>query len=492
MSSGKTLERATVLKGWTQDVTDLVSAARPELLKTWDLSVSKLTRADISRKLGKIGSCGGLLELRAGLDRETGEVSDPVLHNADFCGQFAVCPMCAARLQARRQAALRDPIMEFSRRFQYAYFVTATITDGPDLRERLNHLVESWQGFRRMGQKRKNGRSSGEWGKVRAALAHVEIKRGAGSQEWHPHAHALVFTDEPFDYRTWQPEALAQGKKIPIRPVEFAGRLVASSKISREWLRASGDSMGLDVRPLGPRKGDRAKGWDRAESIWRQAKEVLKYATKFNSAPAADQAALLGPDYVTVMDVAWGRRLFNSYGAFRGLAALENELVEPAELREGDRPLVYSMRWDRGRRAYGQFRAESGPLFDNSDPITSARRLELVTKVNQVQGAYRGRRFRILRTRPYFIRRGRLEEWERWIDKNTKACHSAIWAVREDHRLGAGYTAAWISAREREDMERQAIAYWDRYPDPEIGLAESFIWVLNHPPPVPPPVFFDG
>lgn len=479
-----------MLKGWTQDVVDLVSAARPELLKTWDLSVSKLTRADISRKLGKIASCGGLLELRAGLDRETGEISDPVLHNADFCGQISVCPMCAARLQSRRQASLRDPIKEFSRRFQYAYFVTGTIADGADLRERLDHLVTSWQSFRRMGQKRARGRSRGEWGKVRAALAHVEIKRGSGSGAWHPHIHALVFTDTPFDYRTWQPDALSKGQKIPIRPVEFAGRLVASSKVSREWLRASGDSMGLDIRPLGPRKGDREKGWDRAESIWRQAKEVLKYATKFNSNPAANQAALLGPDYVTVMDVAWGRRLFNSYGAFRGLAALENEMVEPAELLEGERPLVYSMRWDRGRRAYGRFRAELGPLFENSDPIRSESRLELVTKVNQVQGSFRGRRYRILRTRPYFIRRGRLEEWERWIDANTRACHSAIWSVREDHRLGAGYSAAFMAAREREDAERATLAYWDLFPDAGRGLEEGFIHVLNHAP--PSSVFRDG
>lgn len=492
MSSGKTLERAATLKGWTQDVVDLVQAARPHLLDSWDLSVSKLTRADITRKLTKISSCGGLLELRAGLDRETGEVSDPKLHNADFCGQFAVCPMCAARLQARRQAALRDPIKEFARRFPFAYLVTGTIADGPNLRERLDHLVESWQGFRRMGQKRKTGRSSGEWGKVRAALAHVEIKRGAGSGAWHPHVHALVFTDEAFDYRTWRPEELAKGKKVPIRTVEFAGRQVASSKISREWLRASGDSMGLDIRPLGPRKGDKAKGWDKEESIWRQAREVLKYATKFNSKPDADQAALMGPDYVTVMDVAWGRRLFNSYGAFRGLAALDNELVEPMELQAGERPLVYSMRWERGARRYGRLQVESGPLFDNSDPITSARKLELVTEVNKVQGAYRGRRFRILRTRPYFIRRGRLEEWEQWIDKNTKECHSAIWAVREDHRLGPGYSAAWLSAREREDADRQALAYWDRYPDPDIGLVEGFRHVLNRPPPAPPPVFYDG
>lgn len=492
MSSGKTLERAATLKGWTQDVVELVQAARPRLLETWDLSVSKLTRADITRKLGKISSCGGLLELRAGLDRETGEVSDPKLHNADFCGQFAVCPMCAARLQARRQAALRDPIKDFARRFPFAYLVTGTIADGPDLRERLEHLIASWQSFRRMGQKRGAGRSRGEWGKVRAALAHVEIKRGAGSGAWHPHIHALVFTDTPFDYRTWRPEELAKGKKVPIRTVEFAGRQVASSKVSREWLRASGDSMGLDIRPLAARKGDKAKGWDLEESIWRQAREVLKYATKFNSKPAADQAALMGPDYVTVMDVAWGRRLFNSYGAFRGLAALEDELVDPAELAAGERPIIFSMRWDRGARQYGRMQEESGPLFDNSDPITSESRRELVTKVNRVQGAYRGRRFRILRTRPYFIRRGKLEDWERWIDANTAACHSAIWTVREDHRLGAGYTAAWLSACELEDQERQAIAYWDRYPDRDIGIAESFIHVLNRPPPAPPPVLFDG
>lgn len=482
MSTGKTVERAARLKGWNQDVTDLVAAARPELLQTWDLSVSKLTRADIGRKLGKVAACGGLLELRAGVDVETGEVGDPILHNADFCGQYSVCPMCAARLQSRRQATLRDPIMEYARRFPFAYFVTATVADGPDLRERLDHLVRSWQAFRRMGQKRAHGRSRGEWGKTRAALAHVEIKRGAGSGKWHPHIHALVFSETPFDYRTWQPDALARGEKIALRPVRFAGRDVASSKITREWLRATGDSMGLDVRALGPRKGDRAKGWDRAESIWHQAREVLKYATKFNTKPDADQAALLGPDYVTVMDVTYGRRLFNSYGAFRGLACLQNELVEPAELLEGQRPLVYSMRWDRGRRTYNRLRAEAGPLFENSDPIRSEGRRELVTKINRVQGEYRARRFRILATRPYFIRRGRLEEWERWIDRNTKACHAMIWEVRENHRVGDGnYWAAWMKAREEED--RVALAYWDRYPDPDIGFNEGFRHVLTHPPP---------
>lgn len=482
MTSGKTVERAERLKGWNQDVTDLVTQSAPDLLKTWDLSVSKLTRADIGRKLRKVASCGGLLEMRAPLDKETGEVGDLVLHNADFCGQYAVCPICAARIQSRRQASLREPIQAFARRYAFAYMVTATIQDGRDLRERLAHLVESWQAFRRMGQKRKTGRSAGEWGKVAAALAHVEIKRGAKSGEWHPHIHALVFSDDPFDYSVWDAAKLAAGEKVAKAPIEFQGRKVASSTISRQWLRASGDSMGIDVRPLRERKTDRAHGWDRAESVWRQAREVLKYATKFNGNPNADQAALYGPDYVTVMDVTYGRRLFNSYGGFRGLAALENELVEPCDLAAGETPIVYSMRWDRGRRKYGRLRAEAGPIFDNSDPIKGERRLELVTKVNQVQGEYRARRSRIVATRPYFMRRGKLEEWERWIDKNTKACHSAIWEVRENHRVGdLNYAAAWLQAR--IDEERFALAYWDRYPDKEIGVTESFIWVLNHPPP---------
>lgn len=298
----------------------------------------------------------------------------------------------------------------------------------------------------------------------------------------------MVFSDEPLDYRTFQPEALARGEKIPLRLVEFAGRKVASSKVTREWLRASGDSMGLDVRPLGIRKGDREKGIDRTESIWRQAREVLKYATKFNSAPAADQTALMGPDYVTVMDVTWGRRLFNSYGGFRGLAALNNEMVESLDLAAGARPVVYSMRWDKRARKYNRLRAEDGPLFENSDPIRSEKKIDLIRAVNRVQGAFRRRRYRILHARSYFARRGRLEEWESWIDKNTAACNSAIWEVRENHRMGdPNYFDAMMKAREDED--RLNLAFWDRYSDKEQGTIEGFRWILNHPPPPasPPP-----
>jgi len=368
--------------------------------------------------------------------------------------------------------------------------VTATVQDGEDLRERLNHLVESWQNFRRMGQKRPIKRKgvtvgykkgTGEFSKVCAALSHVEIKRGARSGKWHPHLHALVFTDSPFDYSTWKEEELKKGLKVPKAPIEFGGRQVASSRISRQWLKATGDSMGIDISPLRMRKSDRANGRTMSEAVWHQAREVLKYATKFNSKPDADQAALIGPDYVTVMDVAYCRRLFNSYGAFRGIAALENETVEPEELAQGQESAIYSMRWSREKRDYWALRPEENAVFDNSDPIRSEERLELITTVNQMQGEYRRRRTRIMETRPYFARNAKLEEWEKWVDKNTKECRAKIWEVRENHRVGDGNY--WASTmRSREEEAREVMAYWDRYPDKEAAVVESIRWVLEHPP----------
>lgn len=490
MTSENILTRAARLKGWNQDVTDVVKTTTADLLGTWDIKRSKLTRKDVFHKLEKVSSCGGVLELRSPVDRETGEMGELKLHNANFCCQYAICPICAARIQSRRQTSLKEPIQEFSKRYPFAYMVTATVKDGENLGERFGHLVQSWQKFRRMGQKRpikRKGvtvgyrRGSGEFGRVCAALSHVEIKRGARSGQWHPHLHALVFTDSPLDYSVWKDEELKRGEKVAKYPIDFGGKKVASSRISRQWLKASNDSMGIDVRPLRMRKTDKAHGRTLAEAVWHQAREVLKYATKFNSKPEADQAALMGPDYVTVMDVSYCRRLFNSYGAFRGLAALENEMVEPEDLLDVQESAVYSIRWNPEGRTYWDLRPEEKPLFDNSDPIRSEERRELITKVNRIQGHYRKRRTRLMSVRPWFARCDKLEEWERWVDKNTKECRARIWEERENYRMGdCNYWAATWKSREEEAHE--VLSYWDRYPDPEVGLVESFRWVILNPP----------
>jgi hypothetical protein len=426
------LERPANLKKWASDLVRIVEGQGPGLFDGFDFGPAALTRVDLTRILKKISGCGSVVELRAALDRGTGEMGDPVVHAANFCGQHSICPYCAGRVQDRRGARFREPIQAVAREYPFAYMVTATIPPCETWREDLSRLVKGWQAFRRMGQvrkrKKKDGtivykRSGGEWAKIGAGLAKIELKRGTGSGLPHCHYHALIFTKDLIDYRVWKPgqKHLPPRQREPMfrlpRPFKAGARFrpvaegwgvrdaltgwIPASKLTCEWFRATGGAVNFQVDPLKYRPEDKRAGKSYEESIFEQSREVLKYATKFDSRPELGAEKLFARDFVGIRDATYSRRLFVSYGDFRKVGGNDFEGGGP-HISEG--PAIFESRW-RGVM-YSDLVQRSRPIFPNSDktPAVTAR----LTELNRALGQARRMRSAVVGSKNHYRETGEL------------------------------------------------------------------------------------
>lgn len=482
-------------------------------------AVDPLTRAEIAAKLLKIQSCGNVVELRS-------KAAGPIhLHNYQKCGQTAVCPICAARAQAMRSKRYAGPITALAaacgrdgrnrieKRSKWpgfahddfsglnAYLLTATIRPAQSLRDGLKSLMGGWKAFRRMGQRRAKGRSKGEFGKVVAALAKIEIKRGSGSGLWHPHIHALVFTSEPLDYRTFA------GPQLFLDDVQAADELtgevpqVLLSKISFEWLEAT-KGQGYNIRCDNMRKfweqNHKPKGMDFVESVKKQSQEVLKYATKWNADPKSGTADFDGGDFVEVVRTTYCRRLFATYGQFRNLPGNDfvgNDSGETLSKFDNEPPAIFESRYIGG--AYSTPKQIPAALFADSDPMRPLipwdygnngeiicrenPRREYLRAVARINGAWRKRRGTVLRmrddrARQYDVRRG--VEW--LLNRAKAAARRDLFAVRGFLYLDMGppnefarRVQSRIAAKALADYEASQ-KYWD-------DITAAFMEVLQAP-----------
>lgn len=120
-------------------------------------------------------------------------------------------------------------------------------------------------------------RSRPLWKKaVTGGVSIIETKVGRGSGDWHCHFHVIV-----------------ESKFIP------------QARLSAEWLRITGDSHIVDIRPVGARIG--------------AVSYITKYITK-----AADHSIVMDPARLLEALTAFtGRRLVSTFGAWRGLKLME-------------------------------------------------------------------------------------------------------------------------------------------------------------------------
>lgn len=375
------------------------------------------TRRDLLERLENIASCASLLELRK---YDTGEI---VIHNANFCHNPVVCPVCSDRVSKRRRAIFSEPIRraasrfaveengerwksEFTAGYTGVYLATATIKSGPDLKERIDTLSNSMRKMRLYGQKRRAGRSGGEFSKVRAGLSNVEIKSGSGSGQWHVHAHYLLFTDGPLNYKlSGSPYQITRGN----------GEKMTVSKFNFEWYTATaGEGINFDLEPVQYKKmvhGRECK--DFAESITAQAQEVLKYSTVLSSKKGTD--VLTAAQYVELIQRRGNRRLFNTLGLLRAdkrnpdslttMTEREIKRREYIEAIDGKCYEIYSAQWLK--RKYGRIEKQEKQIFPNSDDINTIhgniRRKAFQAQTAIYQGEYRRERHAILRARVNFI-----------------------------------------------------------------------------------------
>lgn len=351
----------------------------PEELNAAPVSTSGLTRSDIQEKIRKIYQCANLLEFRPVYTTGADGVMEQrmKLHNATFCKAYTVCEICARRVQLSRWKRFREPIDNLVGKHPYVYHLTLTIEDRADLRERIDTLGTFFRAFVRAGQKRKAGRSLGEWGKVRAAIVGTESKRGENSMLWHSHKHALIFLDERLDFRVYDQDKMrglvrkyGRGRipkseldKAALMTVEKDGRRVAVSKLSAEWLSATqGQGISIHARRL---RGN----------VREVAKEVLKYPVKTSLRDKSD--------IPEIIDATYGRRMLSTHGELRGLEKDEYVDEETKKARE-----IWMAQWDRSKGEYGPLVSSRRPLCLIPDHVRAA----LWGKLGRTVGAYRKHR----------------------------------------------------------------------------------------------------
>lgn len=254
------------------------------------------------RLASSVEHCGEYL-----LFRHYFTIDEVRLHAAQFCKKHLLCPLCAIRRGAKAlQAYLpRYEVVRASRADLRPFLVTLTVKDGPELRERFRHLQRSQHELWKRRQRARGCSIDG----VEAAVWSYEVKRGAGSGQWHPHLHMVAMARE-------QPDAFL---------------------LAAEWRSITGDSFIVDVRPID--ELDPASGF----------LEVFKYALKFSDMEPADTVA--------AFQVLRGKRLVASAGLFRGIEIPEQLVDEPLD----DLPFVeYLFRWFGD--AYGLKRlSKAGP-----------------------------------------------------------------------------------------------------------------------------------
>lgn len=410
----------------------------------------RLTPSDLARDARQSAACGHELVIHRPVpDVSTGEVRAPYIHRGYYCQMPAVCPVCSRRVGDVRQARYAPHLAAAIDEGLHPYLLTFTLPSGPVLRDQLAQLRAALRVFqtrwrlpscpRRRAAALRRGRQAGEWQKVRAAGLKIEVKRGEGSGEWHVHAHALVFTRSRLDYRL-------------TREVVFRGRPVRASKLSAEWLEATGGAaMGIDAHPLyRDRKTGRRLTRDGMVSA---AREIMKYTSILDDRSTSD-------DWVDVRVGTWGRRLWSVYGAFRGLG--DDDYVEDPD----DVGMVDEVRVSWRGEIDGEYH-ERGDARRVSPADRRLLRVKSLTLRARVNGIVRKMRTAIFRARQEWERVGVLPAafdvevipasggdrvsmqwpapsyltpataadgsgWERWTDEVTTAARSMVASAEQD------------------------------------------------------------
>lgn len=242
-------------------------------------------RPDIEKLYSNLRQCASYLVFN-----EYFTVDELRLVKAQTCKKHLLCPFCAMRRSGKFVAKNLPKVEQVinENRARIPALVTFTVKNGPDLRERFNHLRNA---HKRLSQRRRDhlkGKGSTEWAKVAGGITSYEFtKKDEG--DWHPHIHALVMLDDFID----------------------------QEQLSQEWEQITGDSYIVDIRRI---KGKpNAGGVDIASALL----EVCKYALKFHD--------MTLPDTWHAYDTLRCRRLVDSFGILRGVEIPDNLLDDPLE-----------------------------------------------------------------------------------------------------------------------------------------------------------------
>lgn len=383
------IEKYRKLKRWSRHIVGQITPPDVDrVLSSASVWEGGITRSDILDRIEKFRSCCTVLEVRSRAPDVARLLQEHItVHNANFCHQYLVCPICASRVQNRRRARFGEHIKRMRQQYRNAYLLTFTVKDGGNLSERLGMLKNSLARFRLKGQRRKRKRSFGEWGKVLAGIMAFEIKRGRNSKEWHPHAHALVFTNDGIDYQLYDPAQREEIQRLVSKPTpgdlslavptenwrELGGYLVPVSKLTSEWYDSTfGESVNVDVTKVrgGPQ-----------EAYTKAANEVLKYISKLEGQSPTDVVEVLRDTY--------NKRNLATYGALR-VGPDEEQDIDITDWVQGpeeDEENIFAVMWGEKEDSYASVKRAHRPLFDDS--LSTDRARSFLSRQAKMLGMYR-------------------------------------------------------------------------------------------------------
>ncbi|GAI59882.1 unnamed protein product, partial [marine sediment metagenome] len=139
-----------------------------------------------------------------------------------FCQHPRACVICAARRTGRLVEAYTGKILQclLDDDTLMPVMVDLTQRTGPTLDERLSNLSKGLTRFlecRRRALSAPERRNYSELTKVAGGVFSIEIKRGAGTGEWHPHGHGILlvrqFLDQDRVSREWA-ESIGQARAL--------------------------------------------------------------------------------------------------------------------------------------------------------------------------------------------------------------------------------------------------------------------------------------
>ena len=120
------------------------------------------------------------------------KVKDGVAHvsGVETCGRLWLCPVCAAKIRARRGDEIAEGVGRWIAKGGGAYFVTATLPhdQGDALARSLDVLTSSWRALTAGKAYQTEKERFGLVGNIKA----IEVTHGRNG--WHPHVHAVFLT----------------------------------------------------------------------------------------------------------------------------------------------------------------------------------------------------------------------------------------------------------------------------------------------------------
>ena len=243
---------------------------------------------DFNKYSSLVGSCGNYLVFN-----NYYTVDKVRLSKASFCKTHLLCPLCAIRRGSKQVQGYLSKFEEIMAKNAdlEPYFLTLTVKNGFDFKERLEHLQKSVKSLlksRRNSVSRGNGFN--EFCKIKGAVYSYEFSYSE-AHGWHPHIHMVILTSKN-------------------NPIDFDDRNPKNSQLSKDWLNITGDSFIVDCRPL---NGEPSEAFC----------EVFKYALKYSSMSITNN--------IHAFTHLKGRRLQGSFGLFRGVkvsSKLTDELLE--------------------------------------------------------------------------------------------------------------------------------------------------------------------